>query len=368
MKRLLGPLLLVILVIGVGAAIFFSARNQLAERQVVTVKGLIGSEKEPFFQDQRVIQALRAGGFVVQYEKAGSRTIATSYDLSKYDFAFPAGVPAAEKIRLSKPGAKEYDVFFTPMAIASWKPIVQILEAPISINNKEETVVTQDANGFYNFDMKAYLDLVSSDERWNQINNNNSYPVSKSILISSTDVRKSNSAAMYLALASYVANNNNIVQSDSEIQSIQPLMASLFLKQGYTGYSSEEPFQDYLARGMGKAPLVMIYEAQFISQSAQPNGVNSDMVLMYPKPTIYSKHVLVSLSPNGERLGDLLQNDPTLRRLAIEYGFRNSDQAYFKQFTQSHQLKIPDTLVNVIEPPSYDFLEKMIQNIEQQYK
>src|SRR6266498_3341396 len=109
MKRILGPLLLAVIVHGVGAAIFLSVRNQLSIRQVVTVHGLIGSDKEPFFRDPRVIQALRAGGFDVQYEKAGSRTIATGYDLKKYDFAFPAGVPAAEKIRLDNKASKSYE-------------------------------------------------------------------------------------------------------------------------------------------------------------------------------------------------------------------------------------------------------------------
>jgi hypothetical protein len=165
-----------------------------------------------------------------------------------------------------------------------------------------------------------------------------------------------------------VANNANVVQSDAEVQTLSPLLDALFLKQGYTGYSSEEPFHDYLMMGPGKAPLVMIYEAQWITRSVEPGGLNSQMVLMYPEPTIYSKNVLVALNPNGERLGQLLQNDPTLQHLAVEYGFRTGDQAYFKQFIQSHGLKVADTLVNVIDPPSYDFLEKMIQQIEQQYQ
>ncbi len=81
-------------------------------------------------------------------------------------------------------------------------------------------------------------------------------------MIVSTDVRKSNSAAMYLALASYVVNGNNVVQNEEDIQRVIPLVEPLFLKQGYSEYSSEGPFEDYLSMGIGKAPLVMIYEAQ----------------------------------------------------------------------------------------------------------
>ncbi len=390
MKRLIAPLLLAVLIFGVGSAIYLSARNQFQVWQVATVHGLISSEKAPFFDDPRVVKALHDKGIIVEYEKAGSRSIATSYDLSKYDFAFPSGVPPAEKIRRTRPGAKSYDVFYSPMAVASWKPIAQIL-----VDNG----IAKDAGGYYTLDMNAYLKLVADGTRWNELKNNTSYPATKSLLISSTDVRESNSAAMYLALASYVANNLNVVESDAEVQNLSPLLDALFLKQGFTGYSSEEPFNDYLMMGPGKAPLVMIFESQWIAQAAgtassavapevgglssifgrndaQPqdsntvgaSGLNSQMVLMYPDPNIYSKSVLVALSPNGERLGQLLQNDPTLQHLAVEYGFRTNDLAYFKQFTQSHGVKVADTLVNVIDPPSYDYLEKMIQQITQQYQ
>ena len=53
MKRFLGPVLTLLLVAGVGAALFFSLREGFQARRVVTVRGLIGSEKEPFFVTKR---------------------------------------------------------------------------------------------------------------------------------------------------------------------------------------------------------------------------------------------------------------------------------------------------------------------------
>jgi len=369
-KRIFGPLLLVVLVLGVGAAIFFSVREQLTLRRVVTVRGLIGSEKEDFFKDPQVVEVLRQGGLEVHVEKAGSRQIATSYDLSEYDFAFPAGVPAAEKMRREQSGSKSYDVFFTPMAIASWRPIAQLLEA---------NGIAQDQGGYYTLDIARLLEVIEEGKRWSELGDNTAYSVNKSILVTSTDVRKSNSAAMYLALASFVANDNNIVQSEAEVNRVMPLMESLFLKQGYVEYSSAVPFENYLIMGMGKTPMVMIYEAQFIA--ATTNGSTTpEMVLMYPEPTIFSKHILVSFSEGGEWLGKLLRNDPELQndpklqkagadlqRLAIEHGFRNDDVAYFREFVGRHTLAMPEIIVNVVEPPSYEVLEGMIQQIEQQY-
>src|SRR5262245_7861641 len=118
MRRILGPVVTALLVVGLGFAIYRSVWEQLMERRVVTIRGLIGSEKEEFFKDPEVLDTLLRAGFIVQVEKAGSREIA-GFDLKKYDFAFPAGMPAAEKIRRESRVSKSHVPFFTPMAIAS---------------------------------------------------------------------------------------------------------------------------------------------------------------------------------------------------------------------------------------------------------
>lgn len=128
MRRFLGPVVTILLLAGLVFAIYRSVGEQLTARRAVTVRGLIGSEKEEFFKDPEVVDTLRRAGFIVQVEKAGSREIA-SFDLKKYDFAFPGGMPAAEKIRRESRVSKAHVPFFTPMAIASWRAIAEILNA-----------------------------------------------------------------------------------------------------------------------------------------------------------------------------------------------------------------------------------------------
>lgn len=102
MKRAAALLLAAVLGVGVLAAIVISIRGRAgnASGQPLTmVRGVIGSEKQPFFNDPEVIRAFHNQGLDVKVDTAGSRQIATSVDLSRYDFAFPAGVPAAEKIK-----------------------------------------------------------------------------------------------------------------------------------------------------------------------------------------------------------------------------------------------------------------------------
>ena len=104
-------------------------------------------------------------------------------------------------------------------------------------------------------------------------------------------------------------------------------------------------------------------DTEAMSRANQPG-----MVLVYPEPTIFSKHILVPFSEAGEKLGEALMTDPDLRRLAIEHGFRNDEISYFKEYTDTHKLALPDAIVNVVEPPSYEVLEGMIQSIELKYQ
>jgi hypothetical protein len=356
-RRLAAIALAILLIVGVGYGIVSSAKDALGPA-AVSIRGLIGSEKDPFFKDARVVAALKRGGFVVSVSTAGSRQIAGS-DLSKQDFAFPAGVPAAEKIRLDHAGSKAFVPFYTPMAIATWKPIVDLLTT---------AGVVHAAGGVTTLDVAAYMKLVDENKRWKDLPGNTTYPVNKSILVTSTDVRKSNSAAMYLALTSYVANGNNIVQNGASIAPLMARLSALFLRQGFVASSSEEPFDDYLVQGMGKSPMVMIYESQFIQRVAAADGsISPQMVLMYPDPTIFSKHTFVGLTPDGIRLGDFLTNDPEIRLLATQYGFRTTDTAAFTKFVADHGLSVPADLINVIDPPTYEALEAMIAMIEAEY-
>jgi hypothetical protein len=119
---------------------------------------------------------------------------------------------------------------------------------------------------------------------------------------------------------------------------------------------------------MGKSPMVMIYESQFIQRAAAADGTITDqMQLIYPDPTILSKHTFVGLTPDGIRLGEFLTTDPEMRSLATQYGFRTTDTAAFTKFTTDHQLSVPSQFLDVIDPPTYETLEAMITRLEAIY-
>lgn len=358
-QRVLAPILSATLVIGVALAVYVSFGHQRARDAfgaAATVSGLVGSEKKEYLSDPRVLAILAKNGIALQIETSGSRDMTTRSDLKKYDFAFPAGVPAAKKLISLTHATTTYSPFYTPMAVASWKPIADILIA--------SNLVKKIGADYYIVDMRRFVSLMSARERWNQLPHHEAYDVGKSVLISSTDVTSSNSAAMYVALASYLLNGNAIVQDDAQARFVTAAVAQLFLRQGYQESSSAGPFEDYTTIGMGKSPLVMVYEAQFLEYAiAHEDARDPNMVLLYPKPTIFTKHVFISLDAKGEKLGALLENDPDLQKLANEHGLRTADPAYAREFWRKAGLHVPDRIIDVIDPPSYDVIETLIRGI-----
>src|SRR5262252_2709046 len=167
MSRILGLVLAAALAVGVVIAIVVSLSGSFSPRPVVTVNGVIGSEKQPFFQDPAVQAVFQRNGLNVKVDTAGSREMATTVDLSRYDFAFPAGAPAALKIKTDHKAKATYEPFYTPMAIATFRPIAQLLAA---------NHVAADQGGYYTFDMQAYLGLVARNARWTDLAGNTAYP------------------------------------------------------------------------------------------------------------------------------------------------------------------------------------------------
>jgi hypothetical protein len=361
-RRLVGPLVLLVLIAAVVAAVVYStneASKQRFARSVVIVRGLVGSEKETYLRDPRVLHELRRNGFDLRIETSGSREMTARTDLASYDFTWPAGVPAAQRLKAELKAKDVYTPFFTPMTVASWKPIARILIA--------NGIVKYDGAHYMIVDTPKLLALESAGKRWHDLAASSAYDVNKSVLVTTTDPRKSNSGVMYAALASYVMNGNQVLQSTAQIEKVEPRIVALFLRQGFEESSSAGPFEDYVEIGMGKAPLVMIYESQFIEYELEHPAEHGDKVLLYPRPTIYTKHVFVPVDDKGDRLGALFANDEVLQHLAVEHGFRIEDTAYSSDFWKKAHVAVPDTLIDVVDPPSYEFLEALIKGVERAY-
>ncbi|GLW05983.1 hypothetical protein Misp01_11130 [Microtetraspora sp. NBRC 13810] len=353
MKRWVGVVLALVLGAVVVVAVVWD--NGGGEPELKVVRGVIGSEKKPFFDDPRVRAAFAEHGLRVEVDTAGSRQIATEVDLGRYGFAFPSSAPAAEKIKADRKAARTFSPFYSPMAVATFEPIVGILTRAGVVKGQV-------------FDVKKYLELVAGGARWDRLPGNTAYPARKRVLLTTTDIRTSNSASMYLALTSYVANGEDVVNAPGQIDAVARAVAPTFLDQGYSESSSEAPFEDYLALGAGKTPMVMIYEAQYAARIFAGDGsIRPDMRLLYPAPTVLSKHTLVPFDADAVKVGELLTGDPELTALAARHGFRTGDPKAFADLAAQHGAPVAADLVDVVEPPTFDRLEELIAGIERLY-
>ena len=326
----------------------------------VTLTALVGTEKRNYFTDAKVKRRLAELGFTLEIDTAASRDMATARNLKSYDLVFPSSAPVAEKIIRATDPAGVSSPFYSPIAIATFKPIVDAL-GPIG-------VARGNLNGYLSLEVDLYLDLVRKNTRWDQLPRNDTYPARKAVLVSTNDVRSSGAAAMYLAITSYVANGNKVVKNGQEVSAVMPTMEQLFLGQGYAESWSESSFDDYLAQGAGKTPMLLIYESQFLElQRRQDGSITPNMILMYPTPDVLSKHTAIGLTENGARLGEMLRDDPQLQRLAAEYGFRTNDPAVFNDVFANIGSRPPVELRQVIDPPRYEVLESLITRLAEQY-
>ena len=173
--------------------------------------------------------------------------------------------------------------------------------------------------------MAAYLDAARADRTWQQLKGADRYgELTGTLYLSSTDPETSNSGALYLAAASYVANGGKVVASGTEVTRTTPLLHKLVSVQGAQQSSTDAAFRDFVS-GAGN-PLVLVYESQVASLLADGQRPD-DLVVLYPDTTVNSDHTVVPLTENGQALAELLSSDPRLRELEVRHGFRPQGEA-----------------------------------------
>ena len=368
-KRLIGTLVLLAVF---GGALFFALRSNeetrlIAQEQAAIataepLKGFITVEMEPLFKDERVIKALAGAKLPVQVARVGSRDMATKVGAADQpDFFIASGVVAANMIadaaRKAGKSATQTSPFHTPLVVASWEPVAKILVA--------NGMAKQIGPKVYGLDMERLTQAMLAKQRWRDLKASGDYAVSRSVLVSTTDIRRSNSAAMYLALTS-AALNGDVVADRTAGQKYATQLAELFKRQGFQENYVNGAFDDYLAIGMGKTPLAFIYESQMLSQAQKGGGIKPEMVLMYPQPTIVNKLVLVTFNERGRQLAELLVANKTLQAVALEHGFRTGDTAAFAATAEKAGLAVDQRLNQVIDPPGFDLMFEMIDIVSRE--
>jgi hypothetical protein len=343
-KRILGIVLAVLLLGGV-AVIALAGRGEDTGTATTTVRGVIGSEKAEFFADPDVVKALADKGLTVKAETSGSWAM-DQLALTDYDFAFPGSKAPADGISEKSGNNTEFSSgtpirpFYSPLVVVAHGPAAEVLAA--------NGLAQLDGDHRGTLDMAAYLDAADKDGVWQDLKGADAYgELTGALFISSTSPETSNSGALYLAAASYVAGGGQVA---TDAGPTAPLMRKLIAVQGAQQTSSDGPFRDFIS-GVGN-PLVLVYESQIASLLVQQQQVPDDLVVLYPDTTVNSDHTLVPLSEAGLRLGEALRDDERLRELAVRHGFRpQSAPQVFTKAVAAHTAYLNQEMTGVRQAP-----------------
>ncbi|WP_037901916.1 substrate-binding domain-containing protein [Streptomyces sp. NRRL S-350] len=317
MKRALGVVAALALLGGVVYALIPDDKGP----EVVTVTGLIGSEKRDFFDNPDVKAELRKRGLEVRADSTGSWTMSEQAKSTKgLDFAFPASAAPAREIQ------RNWELQDSPL-VPFYSPLVIVTHESTALVLKQNQLADVDAKGVWTFRMDRYVEGLRSGLKWKDLQGAAAHPeLAGALYVSTTDPESSSSGAMYLALLAYIANGSQVVSDDAGVGAVRDVLAASNRLQGMQKISSDEPFRDFFA-GVGN--MVFAYESQAAALPLQGRSTG-DMVVMYPDTTVQSDHTLVARTDNGRKLADLLENDAVLRALEARFGLRpQADQEAF---------------------------------------
>ncbi|MDI6101366.1 hypothetical protein QLQ12_22375 [Actinoplanes sp. NEAU-A12] len=321
------------------------AATGCAGRQT-NVIGIVGSEKEAFLRDARVVEIFRCAGLNLRIDPDGSLDMVArlSAGTAGYDFAFPSSTPAAEKIMEKLGVAESFRPFSSVMGVATFAPAVEVLR-------REKAVETVDGRDVVS--IQRLIEMARAGRTWKQIDQASAN--GGVVLLRTTDPADSNSAVMFLLIASAVLNGGKPLAGVDDLPRVMPDLCRLVSYQGQKPDTSGVLFEEYLTDGVRRTPMALVYESQFLDRASRhrvPDG--GDHRMLFPNPTVHAWHTLVPLTGPGGAAGRLLRDDATLKDIAAEYGFR----------PQGRALDDRPTPPVVVEPPDHQVLEAMLGRLE----
>lgn len=146
-----------------------------------------------------------------------------------------------------------------------------------------------------------------------------------------------------------------------------PQLQSYFERMGHMEASSGDIFENFLKQGMGARPIIVGYENQMVEFLAA-NETYADMIrdkirVIYPEPTIFASHPLISLTEACDRLVEALL-DPDLQQVAwSSHGFRTGLLGVENKAADLKVATLPETVPLVVPMPSAPVMEQVIQTI-----
>ena len=389
-KQIVGIVIFVLLIlIIVGIKVFSNSNSNngvIIPKNLTTVYVATGGGKEDFISDEDIIKIMQkkyklnvvydnwSNGKTVKlplvresvdlgnkYADKNNLSI-NSNDVTKYDALFTSDQRFYDYYKLQpNKEAGEADrytvldgglVLYTPIVLYSWKDVVNKL--------KEQTIVTTGEDGInYITDMNKLITFILESKNWSDIGLTDLYG---KVNVASTDPVTSSPGATYYGLLLSILSNGDI--NDENINTNLEKLKQYYNKSGYMNNTPADLFERYLKTGVGGEPIIVDYEKSLIEFAiANPDGYNQvkdNMVVLYPKPTMWNTHCFAVFSENGKKLYKALQ-DPEIQKIAWEkYGYRTGFTGA-EYSAETLGVNVPKTLTSTVTTLKYDYYNKLIE-------
>lgn len=390
-KKIIGIgifVLLILLIIGIKV---FSNKN--IDSNLTTIYVATGGGKEDFLKDEEVQKIFRekykinvvfdtwsngktvtkpliresinlGNEKIINSIKNGSNVTINTSDVTKYDALFTSDQRFYDyyKLQPNKENGESdrYTVLEggltlnTPIVVYSWKKVVNCLI--------KENIVTEIDGVYYITDMEKLMNYILSGKKWKDIGLDELYG---NINISSTDPVSSSPGATYYGLLLSILSEGEI--NDENLEKNLAKLKEFYKKSGYMNNTPADLFERYLKTGMGGEPMIVDYEKSIIdfanSNEAGFNQVKDEIVILYPKPTIWNSHCLAIFSENGKKLYEAI-NDSRISQIAWEkYGFRTGVTGGVYDVSKL-QIGIPNNINSTVTSLKMDYYNKLIDYLK----
>lgn len=333
--------------------------RQASPATPVTVSMFYGGEKSALLANPKVAAILHDRyALTLDATRAGSVEMVTTLDTSGKDCLWPSNGVSVEMARnAGKPVLSAETIFNSPIVLYAWSDVADALT--------KTGVVRTAQDGTLYADVQALGGLISDGKRWKEDLGLNIYGPFRVI---STDPVKSNSGLIWSALLA-TSLNGGVALTESDLPVLLPKLQSYFASMGYMESSSGDLFENFLKQGMGARPIIVGYENQlveFVTENQRyADLIKAKIKVIYPEPTIFASHPLISLTPECKRLAEALV-DPDLQLIAwAEHGFRtgligvNNDPALIQI------AKLPDTVELVVPMPAAKVMVDIVGSVQQ---
>ncbi len=320
-----------------------------------------GSEKEDFINDPEVKTILRDRyGIEVDFNAKGSykqvQIPADELNADKIDCLWPSSASAQaifEGSGTSKVFGNDYEA-----ASVLQSPEVIYANREAADGLKNAGIVQVRGNAYFIVDLRKLLDdYLLPGKSWADLGV--TLP-SGPVLINSSDPATSNSGMTLaqLELATLASGNPYQPATAAQAAASVPKVKALVEAQGLMRTGSDSAFEQWVIQQTGG--LLAGYENQLLQWITTRNGgvVPEGIVTLYPEPTIFNDHPILSLTPNGKKLIAAVQDDAVQDVAWKKYGFRSGTRVLEQAFPG---VDVPAThIIKKTQAPGYDVTKLLL--------